>query len=405
VIKTIIIVVFILMKVFDAVVKYLNDTYLKKELPDNVKDVYDEKEYARFLEYEKAKGKVNFINTSITICIELAFLVFNLYAWLFNQLSAFNMYLQYVIFIAIVSIILLPVSMPFDFYRTFVIEEKFGMNRMTFKTFVLDEIKSLLISVVLNSLLILLIAFFFEKFGMWGTIYIAAILIAVSFVIAAIVIPIMKIFNKFEELKNGELREKLLALCEKYDVKVKKIVIKDASKRTTKSNAFCTGLKKKTISLDDNLVNNYSADEIVAVFAHEFAHAKYKHILKSMPLSILSILVVVICLGLVLSFEGLFTAFGFTGINYYFAELLFTIISWPLSIIMGLISNYVSRKNEYEADAFAAREGYGEDLIKSLKKLNKESLSDINPHPLNVMINYSHPTLSQRIAAIDKIKY
>ena len=156
------------------------------------------------------------------------------------------------------------------------------------------------------------------------------------------------------------------------------------------------------LSYGDNLVNAYSADEITAVFAHEFAHAKFRHVIKSLPFSILGILVSFISLAIVLNIPSLYTAFGFDGMNYYFAQMMSGVIIWPLSTAMGIVGNYISRKHEYQADAFAAKEGYGQVLISALKRLSKESLSGVNPHPAMVILNYSHPTLSQRIDAIRK---
>ena len=215
---------------------------------------------------------------------------------------------------------------------------------------------------------------------------------------------LLKIFNKFTPLPDGELKDKLTALCEKYDIKVKKIVVRDASRRTTKANAFCTGFgKRKTISLDDNLVNNYTSDQIVAVFAHEFAHAKYKHVLKTLPFGIFKTVLMLAMFIVLLNFESVSLAFGFAERNYFIAFLVIGTIMWPIDVLLDYIGNYLSRKHEYEADAFAAKEGYGDELISALKKLSKESLSNINPHPLIVKLTYSHPTLSERITAISNI--
>ncbi len=244
--------------------------------------------------------------------------------------------------------------------------------------------------------------FCFETFGIAGSVLFATIVIVAALIIAALIIPLMRIFNKFTPLEDGELRDNLLALCDRYHVRVKKIVVKDASRRTTKSNAFCSGMKYKTISLDDNLVNNFSTDEIVAVFAHEFAHAMHKHTIKGLPFGILRSFATIAMLAVVMKFDNLFTAFGFSGLNYFFAVTLYGILIGPVNTVLDIIMNYMSRKREYEADAFAAQEGYGKGLISALKRLFKESLSDVNPHPAVVVLYDSHPTLSQRITAIEK---
>lgn len=401
--KVFIILLYLARELFTAVIRFLNSQYSKKELPENVRDVYNKKEYENRCAYEKESGRLNMAERIVSIVINLIFLTCNVYTQVFEALAGWNVYVQYLAVIVLFSVISTCISIPFDYYDTFVIETKYGLNRSTKKTFFLDVIKSFLIDVLLSCALILLIMVLFEKFGNMAILWCSLIVMAVLLAVMLIVIPLMRIFNHFEPLEDGELKDQLMALCDKYDVHVKKIVVRDASRRTTTANAFCTGIgKRKTISLDDNLVNNYSTKEITAVFAHEFAHARFHHSVKSLPLSIGSVLLMFVALAIVLNIPQLYTAFGFTGINYYFANVLLGVILWPLSTLLEILSNYFSRKHEYQADAFAAKEGYGKDLISALKRLHKESLSDINPHPLTVILYGSHPTLSQRIAAIER---
>ena len=388
---------------YEQFITYLDYTYIDKELPNNVKDVYNEQEYKRWKAYQNEGKYISFVEDIIEFLILISFLYFDIYAkifYMFNVSDAF----RYLFTILIISLISTIISIPFDYYDTFVIEEKYGFNKTTKLTFFVDIIKTFILTNSLTFVLLMIIKFLYEKFGNIGLIYIIGSMILISLLIILLVMPIMKIFNKFKELEDGELRDKLTSLCTKYNVIVKKIVIKDASKRTTKSNAFCTGLgNRKTISLDDNLVKNFTVDEIVAVFAHEFAHAKYKHMLKTLSFSILRIVFVVLIVGILLNYKSLFLEFGFNDINYIFAFTIYGYMIWVLDEFLDLFFNILSRKHEYEADAFAAKEGYGNELIKSLKKLYKEDYSDINPHPLVVKLTYSHPTLSQRIAAIEKI--
>lgn len=396
---------FILNKAYEGYLKYLDNSYLEKEPPENVRDVYDKEEYKKWLSYEKEGGRVDLINDIVDSALVLIILIFNIHSFVFSLFAGFNIYLQYLFTLAVFTVISMIVSVPFDHYDTFVIEEKYGMNKTTKKTFVLDVIKEAILSLIVSYGLLMLIMFLFERFGNRGIILAILAVIALSIVISLIVMPIMRIFNKFEPLEDGELKDGLLALCEKYDIRVKKICVKDASRRTTKANAFCTGLtKKKTISLDDNLVNDYTTDQIIAVFAHEFAHARYNHQIKTLPFAFLLTVISVAALGILVNFSEPFTAFGFSDVNYYFAFLLISLISWPVSTVFDLISNRISRKHEYQADGFAAKEGYGIALIEALKKLSKDSLTDLNPHPLVVKMLYSHPTLSQRIDAIEKIE-
>lgn len=403
--KLILIFSFILMTAFHIYLEYLSDSYNKKELPENVRDVYDEKEYERWRQYSHENKRMSRIDAGISFVIEFVLLAFNLYAWVFDLFDGFNLYVQYLLMISCITLLTLPKDIFFSYYDTFVIEEKYGMNKTTKKTFVLDQIKGAVIGILLTCILLLVVMGFFETFGNKGMLGVILAIIGLSLLINLLVMPLLRIFNKFQPLEEGELKTKLLELCTKYGVRVKRIVVRDASRRTTKANAFCTGLfKEKTISLDDNLVNEFETNQIVAVFAHEFAHAREKHMLRSLPFAILRTVLTIVVLGLLFNLTSIYEAFGFSEMNYFFAFTILNLVSWPVSNLLDLISNYISRKHEYEADAFATKEGYGDDLIAGLKKLSKEAMSNINPHPWIVALEYSHPTLSQRISACEKLK-
>lgn len=400
--KIILLISYVLENVFDFILVKLNDSYVGKPLPSNVADVYDEEQYAKWINYRNECKKLSAVETLVTAALTLCFLIFNVHAKVFG-LFDLNIYVNYILFILIFTAITLPISIPFEYYQNFKIEEEYGFNKTTHKTFIVDQIKSFVISVVLSFVLFFVVMFLFEKFGNWGILFTIIAVILFNVGIALFSLQILKIFNKFTPLEEGELRSSLLGLCEKYNVKVKNIYVMDASKRTTRANAFCTGLsKKKTISLDDNLVNNYSVEQITAVFAHEFGHAKYKHTVKSVWFSFFRIIILICALGVILNIPEICRAFGFEEVNYFFAFTALTMISWPVSRLFDLVSNAISRKFEYEADAFAAKEGYGEALISSLKKLSGDSLSNLNPHPFVVKLEHSHPTLSDRISSIEK---
>ena len=388
--------------IYDFLVFLLAVSMWKKPLPENVRDVYSREEYDKYIRYKKDCARSDTAHMALNFILDLVFLVFNVYSWVFNALEAMNIYLEYILMILVFAVTDQITGIPFAFYDTFVIEEKYGMNRTTKKTFLLDRIKSFIVSTVLTSLLISLVIFFFTRFGIIAVVWTAGAVMVFSLVANLLLMPFMRLFNRFTPLEEGELRDKLTSLCTKYGVKVKRIVVRDASRRTTKANAFCSGLRKKTISIDDNLMNSFTTDEITAVFAHEFAHAKYRHVLKSLPFSLISSVILIAAFGVLLEFPALFTAFGFNEANYFFAFLLLGTITWPVTIPFNTFLNSISRKHEYEADAFAAKEGYGEALISALKRLVSESLSSVNPHPWIVLTEYSHPTLSQRIESIRK---
>ena len=398
--KVFVIISYLLSTAFSIFKKRLSDSYVDKELPENVRDVYDEDEYNRWKAYRKEGQNLSRIEKIIMSILFLCFLVFNLHSKVFYAINA-NDYVRYLFALTVISLISDIISLPFDYYDTFVIEEKYGLNTSTKKTFFIDAIKEFIIGMVLSYGLLLLIMLLYNRFGNVGIIWICLAIVAISLLISVFAMKFLSIFNKFTPLEDGELKTKLLDLCGKYGIRVKKIVVKDASRRTTTANAFCTGLgNTKTISLDDNLIKDYTTDQIVAVFAHEFAHAKYKHIFKSLPFGILRTVLTIVALGVLFNITSLYTDFGFTELNYMMAVQCLSYFIWPFSTLLDLVSNKISRDHEYQADAFAAEEGYGEDLISCLKKLCKESLSNINPHPWIVKMEYSHPTLSQRIDSI-----
>lgn len=401
-VRTAVILFFITKSLYDLFMLYLESSDHGRLLPDNVKDVYDADRYEKYLSYRKENGRLEIFSTILFSAVNLLFLVSNFYAFLFSYFDSMNIYLEYTSAIVIITLISMLLRLPFSIYDTFVIKQKYGMNRTNWKTYLLDTLKSFLLSVILLSLILSVMIFFFSRFGIRGIIGTSVAIVAISLLISALVVPLLRIFNRFTPLEDGELKNKLLELCHKYNVNVKRIVVKDASRRTTTSNAFCTGLKKKTISIDDNLINNFTSDEITAVFAHEFAHARFRHILKSLPFSLAGSIITILFFGLMLEYTPLFTAFGFDGVNYFFALTVMGIITWPAQIIGDIILNAISRKHEYEADRFAATEGYGDALISALKRLHNEALGEINPNKWTVFTEYSHPTLSQRISAIER---
>ena len=402
--RIILILSYILYHAFDWYLDYLDEKHMNAGIPENVRDVYNEEEYRRWIAYHRERKRLGLTESVVSFAVGLLMLVLNFYAFSFGCFGKMQVYLQYFCAIFLITTIETVIGIPFKYHSTFVVEEKYGLNKTTGKTFFLDTLKSWIISAVLEYGLVVIIMFLYERFGDPGLVLICIAFILISLLISLIVVPLMRVFNKFDPLEEGDLKSDLLSLCTKYGVQVKKIVVRDASRRTTRANAFCTGLtKRKTIALDDNLVKEYDNDQIVAVFAHEFAHAKYSHVLKSLPFSIGQTVLMIAMLGVVFHIIPAFEAFGFEGVNYYFAMTLLTLFTWPLFRVLEYAANRISRKHEYEADGFAAKEGYGEALVSALKKLSKDSLSNLNPHPLIVELEYSHPTLSQRIKAIRKL--
>lgn len=400
--KIIFIASFVIQKIYETVKVKLNDIATKWPVPENVKDVYNEDEYKNWLNYRNENKKLSLFESLADAVITILLLVFDVYAFIFKNMPG-NEIVQYILMLLIFEALFTVIGIPFNYYSTFVIEEKYGLNRTTKKTFVADIIKNFIVGIAFTFALFFAVMLTYKYLGNTGLI-IAAVIIAVFMIgISACSMLILKINNKFTPLEDGELKDKLMALCTKYGVEVKGISVMDGSRRSTRANAFCTGLgKKKSIALYDTLIERYTPDQITAVFAHEFGHAKYLHNPKMTIFNVGNILLIVAVIGVMLNIPSLYTDFGFEGINYYFTFSTFNILGWPLMELFSLAGNVYSRKCEYQADAFAAGEGYGDELISSLKTLNKDSLSNLNPHPFIVTMEYSHPTLSQRIDAIEK---
>lgn len=402
-VKTVVIAMFILEELYSLFLIHLGNTAAERPLPEAVSDVYDSGRYSLFRAYRRENAKIDFLSSLVSLVVSLLFLVTDFHAAVFNAFEGINIYLRYFLMITFFVVITQIIELPFSYHEIFRIEEKYGMNKMTKKTFFLDKTKACILAVLLYTLIVFLMVFLFERFTVLALLWMSVAVIVLGLAANALIMPLMKLFNRFTPLEEGELRTKLTALCTKYNVSVKRIVVRDASRRTTKANAFCSGMKKKTISIDDNLVNNFTTDEIVAVFAHEFAHAKYRHVLKSLPFSFAAAVLIVAAVGAIVSLTPLFTAFGFGEPNYFFAlTVLVSALIWPFFIPIETLTSTISRKHEYEADAFASGEGYGEALISALKRLVKESLADVNPHPWIVLTSYSHPTLAERIDSIRK---
>jgi len=293
---------------------------------------------------------------------------------------------------------------PFSWYNTMVIEEKYGFNKSTAKTFWADQLKEILIGVVLMTGIGALLIWVHQALGDWLILAFAILMTLFALIISFLYPVLSKIFNKFTPLEDGELKNKITALLEKNGYRVRAIKVMDASRRTTKSNAYFSGFgKMKTIVLYDTLVETMTPDEICAVFAHEMGHGIHKDTLRNQVFSFVQMALLGVLAWLTLRTSELFASFGFSEVNYGFAMILIMSVEFALiSPLFGLLINYFSRKAEYRADAQAVKEGYGQELISALKKLARQNYADLAPSPLLVKLEYSHPPLSQRITAINR---
>ena len=399
--KTAAIAVFILVYLYNLFLTVIHMRSAGNPVPANVADVYDRETYAKWRSYHAEKSRFGIASSTVSFVIDLLLLAFNVYAAFAGLFPAapFMQMLAVMLLSAVSSLFMIP----FSWHNTMVIEEKYGFNKSTAGTFWADQAKEFLIGFVLMVGIGALLMGVHMALGDWLILAFAVVMTLFALVFSFLYPVFSRIFNRFHPLEDGELKEKITALLEKNGYRVRAIRIMDASRRTTKSNAYFSGFgKMKTIVLYDTLVESMTPDEICAVFAHEMGHGLHRDTLKNQVLSFVQMAVLGVLAWLTLRTPGLFAAFGFSEVNYGFAIILIMSVEFALiSPLFGLLIHYFSRKAEYRADAQAVREGYGPELISALKKLARQNYADLAPSPLLVRLEYSHPTLSQRITAIE----
>ncbi|MBR6028738.1 MAG: M48 family metallopeptidase [Clostridia bacterium] len=398
--KLIALIVMTLTLVWNLVLERLRQRSVNNPLPENVADVYDAATYQKWKAYHGETGQLHLLIQLVSFAVEVILILtdaFAAFAGLFPEVQMTRSFAA-LLLLSLTGVFLLP----FEYYSTMVIEEKYGFNRTTKKTFWLDQLKSFLIGLGLMSFIACLLMWVHQALGDWLIVAFAGLMTLFLLFFAFLYPVFSRIFNKFTPLEEGELRQKLTALLEKHGYRVRAIQVMDASRRSTKSNAYFTGFgHMKTIVLYDTLVASMTTEEICAVFAHELGHGLHHDTLRNQALSFLQMLFIAVLAWLVLRTPAVFADFGFDGVNYGFAIYLIMNVAFALfAPLWGLVANAVSRRAEYRADAQAAEEGYTGALISGLKKLSRENLSDLSPDPLLVKLEYSHPTLSQRIAAL-----
>ena len=402
--KLIAIIVFSLTYVYKLALSLISLRSEKNPIPENVSDVYDTETYEKWRAYHSEKIRFDIVSEAFSFVIMLALLISNAFAW-FATLFPDNLFMQTFSVVLLLSITSLA-SIPFAWHDTMKIEQKYGFNKSSAKTFWVDQLKSFIIELVIMTGIGSLLFGLHVWLGDWLILAFAVAMTVIILFVAFLYPFLSKIFNKFTPLEDGELREKLTALLEKNGYRVRAINVMDASRRTTKSNAYFSGFgKMKTIVLYDNLLDQLSTDEICAVFAHELGHGLHKDTLKNQILSFFQMAVISVLAWLTLRTTQIFTDFGFESINYGMAIILIMSVEFAfISPLFSLLVNFLARRAEYAADGHAAKEGYTEALISGLKILARENYADLAPSPLIVKLEYSHPTLSQRITALSRNK-
>lgn len=390
--------------IFNKVLEFLNIKNMKEELPEEVKDIYDEEKYKKSIAYAKANNKFGLLTSSFSFILSFVLLATGFFGWFDQQVHGFIV-TEELVSLAFFGLLFLASdisNIPFQLYDTFVIEEKFGFNKTSSKTFILDKLKGYLLAAIIGGLIIFvllkLINLFGPDFWIYFWIVISAFTLIMNMFYTSLILPL---FNKLTPLENGELKEEI----EKYSKKIKfpldNIFVIDGSKRSAKSNAFFSGIgKKKKIVLYDTLIKNHSKEELVAVLAHEVGHFKKKHIITGYFLSILQTGFTLFIMSLIIFSPAMSEALGGSQLAIHLNLLAFGILYSPISHFVGVFMNMLSRKNEYEADTFAKETYNGAFLRQALKKLSVDNLSNLFPHPAYVFMNYSHPPLLKRLAAM-----
>ena len=393
--------VLVLKFLVDQLLDSLNASHFEDEIPEEVSDVYDSKEYKKSQVYKKTNHRFGIITSLFSILLTLGFFFLDGFYLVDNFSRAFseNSIIITLIFSGIIIIGSDFLNIPFSYYKTFVIEEKFGFNKTSKKTFFMDKLKGLLISVLIGGFILALITWFYEFTGAffwlyaWGLVTIFSLFMNMFY--SKIIVPL---FNKQRALEKGDLKDAITKYANSVGFTLNNIFVINASKRSTKANAYFSGFgNQKQITLYDTLINDLTIDEIVAVLAHEVGHYKRKHIVFNLIASIMLTGVTLFLLSLFIHTPILSSALGVSVPSFHIGLIAFGILYSPLSEITRMFMNYMSRKFEYQADNYAKETFASEPLISSLKKLSKNSLSNLTPHFLYVFIHYSHPTLFDRV--------
>ncbi len=393
----------------DLIADWVNLKNLSTDMPEEFKGTFDEESYKKSQEYEKTRTKFGQVSSTFSLIVLLAFWFLGGFNWLDSVVRVYfdSEIWRGLVFIGALVVANTIISLPFSIYSTFVIEEKYGFNKTTPKVFVLDMLKSLGLTIAIAGPILAAILYFFQAFGDWAWLMAWGAVVLFS-LIAQYLAPtlIMPLFNKFTPLEEGELRDSIFKYAESVDYPLKNIFVMDGSKRSTKSNAFFTGFgKNKRIALFDTLIKKHGADELVSILAHEIGHYKKKHILIGTIISFVHTGILFYLLSIFLDAQGLYEAFFMDSMSIYAGLIFFGLLYSPIELILSILMNIVSRKNEFAADRFAMKTTKKkEPFVKAMKTLSRHNLSNLTPHPFYVFINYSHPPVLERIRSAETME-
>ncbi len=387
---------------------HLNLRSLNERLPDEFEGLYDAEAYSKSQQYTRDSTRFGRVSSTFQLLLLLGF-------WFLGGFNALDLWVRTLgwgeipsglAYIGILALAAGAASLPFSIYDTFVLEERYGFNKTTAAVFVSDLIKGVGLAVLLGGALLAAVLAFFQYAGQAAWLYCwAASTLWTLFMHFITPTWIMPLFNKFETLEEGELRDSLLAYAKKVRFPLRNVYVLDGSRRSSRANAFFMGFgRSKRVALYDTLIEQQSVPETVAVLAHEIGHYKKHHIAQSIVISIIHMGVLFWLLSIFISHPGLFEAFGMQHQSLYAGLLFFGLLYSPIELLLSTVLQVFSRRNEYEADRFACQTSSADHLVSGLKKLARENLDNLTPHPLHVFLHYSHPPMLQRIQRIRECK-
>ncbi len=404
----IIIAIIVFEYLLERTLDYLNSTYWNNELPHELEGIYDTQKYRKSQDYLRVNQRFSQLTDTFSFVLMMLMLIFGGFAFLdgFVRQYTTDPIMMALLYFGILGLAADILSTPFSVYDTFVIEEKFGFNKTTVKTFILDKVKGWVLGMIIGGGLLSLVIWIYEATGQWFWLIawgvLSVFMIFMTMFYSNVIVPL---FNKQTPLEEGDLREAIENFAARVGFRLKNIYVIDGSKRSTKANAYFSGLgARKRIVLYDTLIKDHTTEELVGVLAHEIGHYKKKHTLTGTILSVLQTGLMLFILSLFLDNPVLAAALGVSEPSFHIGILTFGLLYSPFSMVTGLIMNMISRKNEYAADNYAGINYNPESLGSALKKLSVNNLSNLRPHPAYVFFNYSHPPLLKRLAALEAIK-
>ncbi len=392
--------------IFEQFLDYINLKSRRSELPEEISSFYNQEKYTKSQHYHKTLSKFSFLTSAFSFLLSFVILAFGFFGELDALLRPYfdNQIVLALVYFGVLFIASDIINTPFQIYSTFVIEEKFGFNKTTVKTFIVDKIKGYLIGTIIGGLLMGTLLYLILEIGgdFWLYFWVIAgvFILFINMFYTSLILPL---FNKLTPLEDGDLKTAIENYSQKVDFPLDNIYIIDGSKRSKKANAFFSGLgKKKKIVLYDTLIENHTNEELVAVLAHEVGHFKKKHIVYGFGISILQTGLMLFIMSLMIFNKNLSLALGADQLAVHINLIAFGILYSPISKVLGILGNILSRKNEFEADAYAKETYESNSLQNALKKLSVDNLSNLYPHPTYVFVHYSHPPLLQRLHVLNK---